>query len=211
MIPPLLYIATRSLSTLAPLPQSMCSHTHVVPSKLGSNDSFGSRHKDRNDLCKVDVPGDAWFPQARGPSTRMLQKEGICHASTIAAFTSSCQVNIGLLPLGPPRHHCLQPPHSEENRHCFYLLRLALGSILATLFLALPVLFAWHCVFHAPALFRPPGNSCLAGGWHLRIKPRVAIVFVYFSCGISATRSRDLVVCMPRCFLLCMLTSRCGA
>ena len=57
----------------------------------------------------------------------MLQKEGICHALTIAAFTSSCQVNLGSLPLGPLGHHCLQPPHSVEKRHCLYILTPALG------------------------------------------------------------------------------------
>ena len=34
---------------------------------------------------------------------------------------------------------------------------------------------------------------------------------VFFSCCIPATRSRDLVVCMLHIFLLCVVTSRCGA
>ena len=50
-----------------------------------------------------------------GPATRMWRKEDICHALTTAAFTSSCQAKLGALCFGPPRHHCLQPPHVMED------------------------------------------------------------------------------------------------
>ena len=72
-------------------------------------------YQDFGTTLKVDNPGDAWFRRARGPASRRLQKEDICQAFTIAAFTPSCQANIGSLCLGPPRHCCLQPPHDVEN------------------------------------------------------------------------------------------------
>ena len=96
--------------------------------------------------------------------------------------------------------------HGKE--HCFCELTLAFDSILATFFLAFPVVLAWHCVFRARASFDATGKS---GGWHTGCKPRVGIVFVVLSCGISAARTRIVVVCLLLGILLRILTSQSGA
>ena len=83
-----------------------------------------------------------------GTTTRMS-----CQASHTSAFTSSCTANLGSLCLGPPRHHCLQPPHGVENFTVFCMLLLALGSTFANLSSVIPVFLAWHCAFHALASF----------------------------------------------------------
>ena len=51
-------------------------------------------------------------------------------------------------------------------------------------------------------LSMPPGNPCRAGGWHLRRKPSAVSSTSFFLCGISASRSRDLVVCTLHSYLL---------
>ena len=84
----------------------------------------------------------------------------------------------------------------------------ALGSILVNFSSIIPVFLAWHCVFHAPASFDATCNSLPR--WMLALAPIVDILCVDFSCGISASRSRDLVVCIRHSFFLLILTSRCG-
>ena len=151
-------------------------------------------HQDFGTTLKVDNPGDAWFRRARGPATRRLQKVDICQAFTIAAFTSSCQAS---LCLGPPRHCCRQPPHDVEN--CtFYVLLLALGSILANFSSFIPVFLAWHCVFHAPTSFDATGKSLLQ--WRLALAQeamRGTSLRPFFPCGFLASWSCVLVVSMP--------------
>ena len=140
-----------------------------------------------------------------GSATRMWQKEDICHALTTAAFTSSCQAKFRSLFSGPPGHHCLQPPHGVEDGTVSTYSYLHLVAF-ATFFSTSPVFSAWHCVFHAPA-FDATGNFCHAGGWHLRRKSCVQLLYVpLFPCGIIASRFRVLVACTPCSLLLWTLT-----
>ena len=87
-----------------------------------------------------------------GTATIKLQKEGICSAFTITAFTSSCQAKLGSLCSGPPEHHSLQPPHGVEDCTVFTYFHLHVVTLSPTsplLFSSFPV---WHCVSHALAL-----------------------------------------------------------
>ena len=102
-----------------------------------------------------------------GPATRKLQKEGICQAFTVAAFTSSSLTNLGSLCLGPLRHHCLQLAHSVENCTFFLHILLELGSSFASFSSIIPVFLASHCAFHAPASFDAAGK-CLPR-WRLAL------------------------------------------
>ena len=77
---------------------------------------FVGRPPDLGTTLNIDNPGDA--------STRVMQpecgrKKDICHALASAAFTSSCQAKLDSPCLGPPGHHCLQPPHGVED-HCVF-------------------------------------------------------------------------------------------
>ena len=124
---------------VAPLPPDRClppaplaqlhvfSHL-VVPSQLRGaltplavDPKFGM-------TCKVDVPGDACFRQARGPCNQNVAERGYLPR------VDHCSIHV-VLPSAP-----------RIARHCLYILTPALGSTLATFFFALPVLLAWHCV-----------------------------------------------------------------
>ena len=92
------------------------------------------------------------------------------------------------------------------GRHCFYILLLALCSVLATFSSTIPVFSALHCVFHTPA-FDATGNFCHTGGWYLRRKSCVELLYVaLFPYGILASRFCVLVACMPYILLLWTLT-----
>ena len=54
--------------------------------------------------------------------------------------------------LGPPGHHCLQPPHSVEN-YTVYVFNLHLVAFSRPSPLSFPCSWPGHCVFHAPASF----------------------------------------------------------
>ena len=146
-----------------------------------------------------------------GPATRMLQTEGVCQALTIAAFTSSCQMNVGSLPLGPPGHHCLQPLHGVEERHCFFAYLRVHSQHSRDHFLCFSRHFGltlrlsrsclFRCIREIPAALDSGTCASHRARWHrLRL----------FSCGIPAARSCDLVFCILLGFLLCILTNRCG-
>ena len=145
-----------------------------------------------------------------GPTTRMSQKRVTCQASPTSPFTSSCITNLGSLCLGPPRHHCLQPPHGVQKNHCFCTLLLALGSTLANFSSIIPVFLAWHCAFSRFCLFRFRLEILVTLEAGTFAGSRTLVLVVRFSRGIFASRSRDLVVCIPHSFLLWTLRSRCG-
>ena len=204
-------MATRSLSTWAPLPQSHVFSHLVVPSQLRGaltplavDPKFGM-------TCKVDVPGDAWFRQARGPATRMLQKEGylprVDHCSIHVVLPSELRI-APLVRLGTIAYNL----HIVwKNGTVCISSRLRLVAFSRPFSLPFPSSWPGTASFTLLPLSMPPGNSCRAGSWHTCCKPRVGILNVYFSSDTTAARSRDLVVCMLLSFLLCILTSRCGA
>ena len=145
--------------------------------------------------------------QQEGSAIRELQKEDICQAFTIAAFTSSWPANPRSLCLGLPRH----PPHVRENRTVFTHHHLHLVALSRVPLSSFPPSWPGTAPFTLLPLSMPRGNPCHAGGWHLRRKPNVGIFYVLFSRGIFAPRSLHPVVWMQHSFFLCILTSRCGA
>ena len=120
-------------------------------------------------------------------------------------------MNFRSLPLGSPGHHCLQPPHSVEKRHCFYIPTLARGSIFSSFFFALVFPSAWHCVVPRSCLFRCRREILAAQeAGTLRRRPSVG-THVFFSCDISAVAPVILSFTSFSVFLVCNLTSQCGA
>ena len=113
----------------------------------------------------------------------MLQKEGICHAQTIAAFSSSCQVNLGLLPFGST----LAPPHTVEKRHCFLITYTCTWWHFSRPS-SLPCPSSWPGAASLTLLplSMPLGNSCRARGWHLSHQAarwyRLCPFFVWHPC-----------------------------
>ena len=115
--------ATSSVSTLAPLSALLGVQFWVVPMQLGSADPHG-------------VPQNSVRPSGptilrtlgsvkhEGPPARKWQKGDICHALTTEAFTFFCQAYDGAMCSGPPRHHCLLPPHVVEDCTVFTSLSL---------------------------------------------------------------------------------------
>ena len=95
--------------------------------------------------------------------------------------------------------------------HCFYILLLALGSILATFSSTLPVFSAWHCVFHAPAfrchweIFATLEAGTCAGSraWNFSTSSFFPVAFSHLGSVLS------LLTC-PTAVVLCALTSRRG-
>ena len=111
------------------------------------------------------------------------------------------------------RHHCLQPPHGVENCTLF----------LQTLYLHL-VAFSRPSPLPFPSsrpgtasvtLLMPfdghSGNLCHAGGWHLRRKPCVELLYVsLFPVAFSRLGSVLLSLACPTAVVLRTLTIRLG-
>ena len=105
-------IATRSLSTLAPLPPLLgshflmlfrCSSGRLRPS--WSLSEFGT-------TLRIDNPEDAWFRQARGPRNQNVAERG--YLSCVDLLRPLAKRTMEHCD-GPLRHHCHQPPHDEED------------------------------------------------------------------------------------------------
>ena len=156
----------------------------------------------------VDVPCYAWFRRARGPRNQKVAERGYLPS------VHRCGIHV-VLPnepwitvLGCHLGKIACNLHIAWKTALFLHTLLELGSSREFLFyhsrlFGLALRLSRSCLF-----LMPPGNLCHAGGWHLR--SRALVLYVRFSRGIFAPRSRDLVVCIPHRFQW-MLTSRCGA
>ena len=186
-------MASRSLSTLAPLPAPVGLHFCVVPLQLGSTDPHGALRKSIR-LRGSTILKTLGSVKHEGAPTRKWQKGDICHALTTEAFASFCQRTMEQCALA-----CLGSIafslHMVWKTVLFLLpFSFALCCILATFSSMFPVFFAWHCAFHAPA-FRCHREIfamlevCTCGGsrvwnfftspsslWH----PRISVLFFIF-------------------------------
>ena len=132
-----------------------------------------------------------------GTATIKLQKEGICQAFTITAFTSSYQAKLGSLCSGPPEHHSL---HGVED------------CTVSTYFHLHVVTFGQLLLFFS-RLFRP-GTSSLTllphdatgkslASWRLALTQEAVRGFSHLGSVLS------FLAC-PTAVVLSALTSRCG-
>ena len=119
----------------------------------------------------------------------MWRNEGICHALTTEAFTSSCQAYNGAMCSGLPRHHCFflhmlcRTALLLLSFFCAWLHSRDLLLDVSRLLDDLTLRLSRSC------LPMPLGNFYHAGGWHLRRKPCVELLCVsFFPCDILAPR-----------------------
>ena len=108
-----------------------------------------------------------------GRTTSKQQIGRFCEALNPEAFTSFCLAYDGAMCSGLLGHHCLQSPHCVEDSTVFTSSFFCAWLHSRDLLLVLARLLGQTLRPSRSCLSMPPGNLCRAGGWRLRIKPRV--------------------------------------